>query len=98
MHTIDFESMTDAQRLVLVECMLGLLPSNQNWEDRAVFAAFLIAGERGNDAIENAVSGLERLKPGYFDECVRFARELKGEDLLRPETRSASPFEGHHAA
>lgn len=75
---IDFEAMTPEQRLGLIEALLGLLNSERDWRGRTIFLAFQIAGGCPQYQIKDSLGMLDRVKPGYFEEVVLAAKDMKG--------------------
>lgn len=75
---IDFETLGDEDRLALVECFLGLLPSVGSWESRAVFVAFQLAGGRSQQEVEEGLRRLEDARPGFAAEVYAFAKDIHG--------------------
>jgi hypothetical protein len=75
---IDYEALSHEDRLALIEATLGLLPSGPDFQSRATFVAFQLAGERPQEQIEDSLARLEEAQPGWFDEVVAFARDVHG--------------------
>lgn len=69
--------MTDAERLELVAAILGLQPSQRDWQGRAHFWAFLIADGASEEAIAEARQAVEELRPGWPARAATFAREKR---------------------
>lgn len=86
---IDFKALTTEQRLGLIECILGLLPSGPDWQSRAVYLAFQIAQENGGHA-PDVLPSLERERPGFFENAALFAKEIHGLELPWLEATDAA--------
>jgi hypothetical protein len=78
-------------RLEAIEHLLGLLPSGNGWQERAVYLAFLLAGDSEPGDIAYAMDRLEEARPGFLREAEDYARDMVGHSaaaLLRPATEA----------
>lgn len=96
--TIDFEALSTENRLGLVEAILGLLPSLNDWKSRTVFLAFQIAGDRPQGQIEDSIRRLRAAEiaegagedfEDFFVRALDFAKDIHGVRVERRELADA---------
>lgn len=83
---IDFAALTAEQRLALIETTLGLLPSGNDREGRAVYFCFQLAKDWDPEYAQDALDRLNAVAPGWFEDHVLPFRER---GLRLPERESA---------
>jgi hypothetical protein len=57
---------------------MNMPASERDWRGRTIFLAYQIAGGSPQYQIEDALGMLEATQPGYFEEVLRSAKDMKG--------------------